>query len=262
MPNNSDNSPPVSVDGVRFPALCAHRGLSGLLPESSMASFEAAVALGADEMEFDIRLTDDKQLIVCHDPKVDRISTGGGKVAELTLGDLRALKLVSPIDRLPTQSGFAVPGEVFEAFGGRIVMNIHFKNLGADTAFAVGEMKALAEHYALENSVYFATSEEETMQCFVRQAPGIMHCALEPWREDLDIVDFALRYGCPRCQLFKGVFDREKVERALRSGLVCNVFWADDEPTAKEYLDMGISVILTNRTDLLLELRELYRSQP
>lgn len=259
MQNSNEGAPHAKVAEVRFPALCAHRGLSGLLPESSMASFEAAAALGADEMEFDIRLTADRHLIVCHDPKVDRVSTGEGKVAEMTLGELRALKLLSPVDRLPTQSGFAVPQEVFEAFGGRIVMNIHFKKLGADTAFAVGEMTALAKHYALGQSVYFATSEEETMQCFVRQAPDIMHCALEPWREDLDIVDFALRYSCPRCQLFKGVFDREKVDRALRSDLICNVFWADDEPAAKEYLDMGISVVLTNRTDKLLELRERYR---
>lgn len=259
MQNTREGIPPARVDTVRFPAICAHRGLSGLLPESSMASFEAAVALGADEMEFDIRLTADKRLIICHDPKADRISTGEGKIAEMTLGQLRALQLISPIDRLPTQSVFAVPQEVFEAFGGRIVMNIHFKDLGADTAFAVGAMTGLARHYALEQSVYFATSEEETMRCFARQAPDIMHCALEPWREDLDIVDFALRYGCPRCQLFKGVFDREKVERALKAGLICNVFWADDEPTAREYLDMGISVLLTNRTDRLLELRDEYR---
>jgi len=259
MHNSNEHILSAKIADVRFPALCAHRGLSGLLPESSMASFEAAVALGADEMEFDIRLTADKHLIVCHDPKVDRISTGEGKVAELTLGELRALQLISPVDRLPTQSGFAVPQEVFEACGGKIVMNIHFKNLGADTAFAVGEMMALVKRFSLEQSVYFATSEEETMQCFTRQAPGIMHCALEPWREDLDIVDFAVRYGCPRCQLFKGVFDSEKVDRALRAGLICNVFWADDEAAAKEYLDMGISVILTNRTDKLLELRNYYR---
>mgnify|MGYP002683348397 CR=1 FL=1 len=48
MQNTREGIPPARVDTVRFPALCAHRGLSGLLPESSMASFEAAVALGAE----------------------------------------------------------------------------------------------------------------------------------------------------------------------------------------------------------------------
>ena len=36
---------------------CAHRGLSKLMPENTLPAFAAALALGADEIEFDIRLT-------------------------------------------------------------------------------------------------------------------------------------------------------------------------------------------------------------
>ena len=32
---------------------CAHRGVSALMPENTLPAFAAALALGADEIEFD-----------------------------------------------------------------------------------------------------------------------------------------------------------------------------------------------------------------
>ena len=246
-------------DDIVFPALCAHRGLSGLMPESCLPGFAAGIAAGADEIEFDIRLTKDHKLVVSHDNKVDRIANGTGLINELTLAELQAMCLTAPGSDKQWNVTFITPEDVFTALGSVCVMNIHFKALGENTAFAVGEMKRLATKYSLENSVYFSSSEEETMQQFIALAPEIPRNALEPWREDLDIVDYAVKYGCKRCQLFKGVFDEEKVKRAIAAGIVCNVFWADDEETAREYLAMGISVLLTNRTDLLCGVIDEYR---
>lgn len=246
-------------DDMVFPALCAHRGLSGLMPESCLPGFAAGIAAGADEIEFDIRLTKDHKLVVSHDNKVDRIADGTGKVNELMLNEMQAMRLKAPGSEKQWNVTFTTPEEVFAALGSVCVMNIHFKDLGDETAFAVAEMKRLACHYSLENAVYFSTSEEETMRQFVALAPEIPRNALEPWREDLDIVDYAVKYNCRRCQLFKGIFDEEKVKRAIAAGVTCNVFWADDEETAREYLNMGISVLLTNRTDLLYGVIDEYR---
>ena len=37
------------------------------MPENTLPAFAAALSLGANEIEFDVRLTKDNQLIVCHD---------------------------------------------------------------------------------------------------------------------------------------------------------------------------------------------------
>ena len=50
-----------------YPRLCAHRGLSSILPENTMVSFGAAIALGASEIEFDLWVTTDGELVSCHD---------------------------------------------------------------------------------------------------------------------------------------------------------------------------------------------------
>ena len=70
----------ISLKTEKLPAFCAHRGVSGLMPENSLPAFGAALALGADEIELDVWLTKDGQLVVSHDVTLDRISDGTGKV--------------------------------------------------------------------------------------------------------------------------------------------------------------------------------------
>src|SRR3982751_167704 len=48
--------------------IVAHRGASAIAPENSLEAFEAAIAVGADMVEFDVRSTADGVLVVVHDP--------------------------------------------------------------------------------------------------------------------------------------------------------------------------------------------------
>jgi glycerophosphoryl diester phosphodiesterase len=68
-----------------------HRGNAAHAPENTLESFEQAVALGVDALEFDVRLTADGHVVVHHDPTVARTTGGAGAVAALDLAALRAL---------------------------------------------------------------------------------------------------------------------------------------------------------------------------
>ena len=57
---------------MSYPSLCAHRGFSSVAPENSMPAFGAAVALGAEEIEFDLWSTKDGVLVSCHDETLER----------------------------------------------------------------------------------------------------------------------------------------------------------------------------------------------
>ncbi|MBO4262240.1 MAG: hypothetical protein J5903_00455, partial [Clostridia bacterium] len=74
-----------------YPRICAHRGFNTVAPESSMAAFGAAVALGAEEIEFGIRATKDGVLVSCHDDTLERVSDGTGKIYEKTYAELQKL---------------------------------------------------------------------------------------------------------------------------------------------------------------------------
>ena len=55
-----------------------HRGASGYAPEHTIASYDLALALGADYIEQDLQLTKDGVLVVLHDPTLDRTARGPG----------------------------------------------------------------------------------------------------------------------------------------------------------------------------------------
>lgn len=68
-----------------------HRGAAARFPENTAASFDHAVSLGVDAIEFDLRVSRDGVAVVIHDPTVDRTTNGTGLVSELTVADLKKL---------------------------------------------------------------------------------------------------------------------------------------------------------------------------
>lgn len=88
--------------------VAAHRGGAALWPENSLLAFRSALALGVDALELDLHLTADGEVVVLHDPTLDRTSTGGGPVRDMKLADLAAV-------RLKTRAG-ALTGERVPTF--------------------------------------------------------------------------------------------------------------------------------------------------
>ena len=68
-----------------------HRGNRAHAPENTLESFRQAATLGVDAIEFDLRVTRDGELVVIHDPTLDRTIDGSGPVALHTLAQLKRL---------------------------------------------------------------------------------------------------------------------------------------------------------------------------
>src|SRR4026208_948606 len=77
------------------PLIIGHRGASAGAPENTMAAFRAAIAAGADGIEFDVRLSRDGVPVVIHDSTLRR--TGGlpQRIADLTVSELAAVDVGS-----------------------------------------------------------------------------------------------------------------------------------------------------------------------
>jgi len=70
-------------------SLQAHRGAAGLAPENTLAAFRTALGLGLDGAELDLQATRDGVVVVIHDDTVDRTTDRSGRIAELSLAELR-----------------------------------------------------------------------------------------------------------------------------------------------------------------------------
>jgi glycerophosphoryl diester phosphodiesterase len=69
----------------------AHRGGAALRPENTLLAFDHGMALGADGIELDVRLSRDDVVVVHHDETVERTTNGRGEIASFTADELERL---------------------------------------------------------------------------------------------------------------------------------------------------------------------------
>lgn len=68
-----------------------HRGYCAKYPENTLISFEAAIELGVDAIEFDVWLSKDKIPVIMHDSNVARTTDGEGHLRDKTLKEIKQL---------------------------------------------------------------------------------------------------------------------------------------------------------------------------
>lgn len=72
-----------------LPRVVAHRGDSHNYPENTLPAFLSAVRMGIDVVETDVHLTKDGEIVIWHDPTLERNTDGKGVIEEHTLPELR-----------------------------------------------------------------------------------------------------------------------------------------------------------------------------
>ncbi|MCM3785444.1 glycerophosphodiester phosphodiesterase [Neobacillus mesonae] len=71
--------------------VAGHRGYKSAYPENTLLSFRRAIEVGVHMLEFDLRMSKDREVVVIHDATVDRTTNGTGEVRNHTLAELKAL---------------------------------------------------------------------------------------------------------------------------------------------------------------------------
>lgn len=103
--------------------VASHRGDWRNYADNSIEGIESCIAMGVDIVELDVSKTKDGHLILMHDKTVDRTTNGKGKVEDLTLEEIKALKLRNGLGRA---SEFKVPTleEAMLVAKGKIKVNL------------------------------------------------------------------------------------------------------------------------------------------
>ena len=106
----------------------AHRGLHDLsenTPENSLPAFQAAIDNGY-AIEIDIHLTADGEVVVFHDDDLQRMCGVSRRIEELTLSEVKALRLGDTDEQIPTLR------ECLALVNGQVPLLIEFKCLSVD----------------------------------------------------------------------------------------------------------------------------------
>ena len=244
-------------DRMPYPRICAHRGFNTVAPENSLPAYGAAIALGAQEIEFDLWAAKDGVIVSTHDPGLERTSDGTGFVWEYTYEELLRFDFGSKKD--PAYAGLRIMTfeEVLRKFACHAVMNIHIKTRDNVTPLpeeTLREIIRLIDKYDCRRWCYFMSGNVAVHEQLREMATDIARCAgaAAEWPAD-DLVAKALRLGCKKIQLFKPHFKNYPadyletvVPYAHENGLRVNIFWSDDPAETRRYLDLGIDTVLTN----------------
>jgi glycerophosphoryl diester phosphodiesterase len=117
-----------TLHDITPPVIIGHRGCRTGFPENTLASFSAAMAVGADMIELDVTLSRDRKVVVIHDDTLNRTTNGSGPVHQTTLQVLKRLDAGSWFD--PRFAGEFLPTleEVLILAGGKILINVEIKS--------------------------------------------------------------------------------------------------------------------------------------
>ena len=121
------------MDGLRGrhrPVIIAHRGSSHAAPENTMAAFRRAADEGAEMIELDVRMSRDGHLVVHHDRRLGRTSVGRGRIADLTLEELRRIDVGSWFGRSFAGERIPLLEDVLDWLPAPLGLNIEAKTDG------------------------------------------------------------------------------------------------------------------------------------
>ena len=149
--------------------IVGHRGARNLWPENSLDGFRKTRALGVDGVELDIHLSRDGEMVVIHDPSLERTTEGQGAVAARTAAELAATPLRDAID-----AGVPRLGEVLDIFAGTSVeLQIEIKTDMLGRAYPGLEQRLLdlIGGRALERQAILTCFVPEVLETVRRLAP-------------------------------------------------------------------------------------------
>ena len=259
----------------------AHQGGAKESPSSTLYAMRRALEHGATGIELDVHATRDGEIVVCHDPTLDRTTNATGEIADLSLDEVRHFDNAywfcpgegavrgRPVEdyvlrgRAPDDRDLCVAtlSEVLEAFPG-VVLNLDIKRSAPRVVPYEAALAGVLREHGRQDDVVVASFSDEATGEFAKHAPltGIAAGteattefyrrlrAGEPPQDDIG------RYVALQVPVRLGpvvVVDESFVEAAHSSGLAVHV-WTIDDPDEMEHLvSLGVDGIISDKPSVL-----------
>jgi len=214
---------PLRIMGLAY--LIGHRGASGYEPENTLRSFKAALRDGCNAIELDLRRCGDGHLVIMHDETVERTTNGTGRVADMTLGELKALD-AGEGERVPTLQ------DVINTVRGRCTMFLEMKEEGYEREV----LDVLARNSVLEDVFAFGLASRLMELNPILKAHG----------ESLQLLEEVTA---------------ETVSKLHGEGRIVVIGTIDVEEEMVHLMEIGVDGIITNWPRILARAAKSFRNQ-
>jgi len=245
-------------------SVIAHRGGSALRPENTFLAFDHAVSLGVDALECDVQLARDGEVMIIHDPTLERTTNGVGAVGDHSAAELARVDAGAKFgaDRgWPFRGqGVSIPTlRIFLKRYSEIPLVVEIKG---DVPEVADRTLALIRKAGAEDRVIIAGFSHTVLTHVRRVAPHLPTSASQPEVRSALIRSYAWlkprRTGYSVLQVplrFRGrqVLTRRYVRAARRAGVPVHSWIVDRPEDLDTVIRWGVTGIISDRPDLALE---------
>ncbi len=261
---------------MRRPVVFAHRGASGYEIENTIPSFELAVKMKADAVEFDVQLTSDGQVVVFHDFTLARLFNIETRVAELTAVEIKKHTFRDPVDGKPVS--IPLLEEVLAVISHKISMNIELKNDDGKQeriAELCTKVNDLIQKYHLREEVIVSSfnldalrqmrgiSEDVRLGVLVDQLAGDTQAGKAGEEGTLSFyIRTARELKAAAINLPYAAVDANRIQRIHDSGFSTNIYTVNNEELMRMMMKDDVDGFFTNYPDTALAVIEGKRVDP
>ncbi|NHJ02167.1 MAG: hypothetical protein EAX86_08515 [Candidatus Heimdallarchaeota archaeon] len=234
----------------------AHRGGASLGPENTLACIKNGMNY-ADMIEFDIQPSKDKYIMVFHDrDTIERITNEKGKLTSLLFEELRSLDAGSWFH-------YSYHGEKIPTFEEVLILlkpsnlqlNIELKYFDENAPWFEEMVLQQIHSVNLLDRCVITARHIENIQRLQDLEPRGNYALLQKERKSEEYLSLLLDLNLKWCQIRKSALSHSFIAEAHQHGIKIFYFYADDQKSMENAIELGVDGILTNFPDILREIQ-------
>lgn len=232
----------------------AHRGASAYAPENTLIAFKKAIEMKADGIEFDLHLTKDNELVVCHDEKIDRTTNGMGYIKDLTLKEIKQFDAGSWFrdefkdEKIPTFE------EVLDLIEDKnLLIKIELKNDKIQYEGIEKKTLDVLDKYKVENEIIISSFNHSSLLKVKEHNPDIKTGIL--FNKPLgDNYEYAKRFKVYSFHPKYRVVTKKLINDCNKYNIPIIPYTINDSKLIKKYADNNLYGLITDYPDKALEI--------
>lgn len=234
----------------------AHRGFTAKAPENTLGAVQAAIELGVDGIEFDVRTCKSGEVVVFHDASLERMTDGKGMVKDLTLTELRQFKI--KMGERETAEVIPTLEEVLKLVDGTIALNVEIKADALPARHRIEEkVIGLIKKYNVEKQTVISSFHPLTVRKLRSVDEDILRGFLFEKKSLFGRLPFVFArvLGANSMHMDRSMASINFVKKVLGKGYNCIVWTANSPELMKRLIADGVHVIITDKPDVLKEIQ-------
>ncbi len=226
---------------MRSLKVIGHRGARGYSPENTIASFEKALMLGCEWIEFDVRVLEGIPIVI-HDETVERTSNGVGSLTALGLAKVRSLDF---------GGGQTIPllSEVLERFRGRIGLQIEIKGHTGEEEICRVIKDSLTGGFQPDD-LLISAFDHRLLSRIKALLPGVRLGALT-YGIPYDLAKCGQVLGCYSVHISREYATTEFVTDIKKKGLRAFCYTVNERTEAESLFQLGVDGVFSDYPDRL-----------